>query len=448
MSADGGMLPPEMEISQTTQISRATIRIAIRDLVKEGYLDRIPGKGTFIKQKKNSIKFANWLTTEQLTGDAVQNLISWFSGEHHNTEIVTYDIPFESIEKQLMVMIAGGKAPDIASLVYFWIPAYASQGALHPLDSLYDEMGRSFFYSQSIDAITFHNRPYGVNWINAPLILYYNRTILRKYLGIDNLSIDSFDELFDYSQIIYEKSNNSIIPFPISVLDDEVFFLICIYHFLLSFGGGVVNNDNEIIFNSQENIAAYTWLKNIINKGFIHTENDFRKNRILFSQDKIAFIIEGPWFKNMIPIFNPLYRESMDNIGFSILPRTPNGEAYSVLWNHVLSIFQQCKNKELSTEFIRYITTDKKCMEYYYRNTGMLPVDQQEVESNPVYNDPFGKVLQQQMKTALPIPSFHSEFMLSMVFCAKASREILFGDADIPSTLNRCAETIQEIYNL
>ncbi|KWX87062.1 GntR family transcriptional regulator [Paenibacillus riograndensis] len=48
----GDKLPTELELSETNQVSRVTVRAALDALTSEGYLVRIPGKGTFITKDK------------------------------------------------------------------------------------------------------------------------------------------------------------------------------------------------------------------------------------------------------------------------------------------------------------------------------------------------------------------------------------------------------------
>ncbi|WP_187373212.1 GntR family transcriptional regulator [Bacillus rubiinfantis] len=48
----GDALPPEREFAEKYQISRMTVRQAFTDLVNEGYLYRIQGKGTFVAERK------------------------------------------------------------------------------------------------------------------------------------------------------------------------------------------------------------------------------------------------------------------------------------------------------------------------------------------------------------------------------------------------------------
>ena len=126
--------------------------------------------------------------------------------------------------------------------------------------------------------------------------------------------------------------------------------------------------------------------------------------------------------------------------------KSATGQTFSVLWNHTLSIFKQCGNKELASEFIKYLALNPKTAERYYKATGMLPVSKNELETNPVYNDALGTVLKKQMETAFPIRVHDpSTFLLSVTICAKAAREILLGDADIPSTLNSHAEIVKAL---
>lgn len=50
----GEMIPSERELMQAFEVSRITIRKAIDELEREGYLYRIQGKGTFVKGEQNS----------------------------------------------------------------------------------------------------------------------------------------------------------------------------------------------------------------------------------------------------------------------------------------------------------------------------------------------------------------------------------------------------------
>lgn len=49
------MIPSEREMAQLYDINRMTVKNAIEVLVRDGYLYRIQGKGTFVRGEKNKL---------------------------------------------------------------------------------------------------------------------------------------------------------------------------------------------------------------------------------------------------------------------------------------------------------------------------------------------------------------------------------------------------------
>jgi GntR family transcriptional regulator len=53
----GGMLPPELEISQSYNVGRQTVRQAIARLVDDDLLERFAGRGTFVRAQPSHTQF-------------------------------------------------------------------------------------------------------------------------------------------------------------------------------------------------------------------------------------------------------------------------------------------------------------------------------------------------------------------------------------------------------
>ena len=51
----GELIPPERELAESLNISRYTVRRALQELVDEGYLYRVQGSGTFVKERNSNV---------------------------------------------------------------------------------------------------------------------------------------------------------------------------------------------------------------------------------------------------------------------------------------------------------------------------------------------------------------------------------------------------------
>jgi ABC-type glycerol-3-phosphate transport system substrate-binding protein len=446
MNSATNTIPPEMDITRQFGISRDTVRKAILDLVNDGVLIRIPGKGTFVRRNRDKLVFTNWYSSQPHSAAFLSQVLDQFRAARPDVNIEHLGIPYLQTEQQLMLMTSAGKAPDIATLVYLWLPIFAHQGALLPLDDLYTPQRISNLYPGTLDAIKIRGHCYALNWVNAPNILYINRGLLEEHSGNVRYDLDYFEGMVDAFARVWESSHGQIIPFSIPIYDDEFFLLCGIYHFLHAFRGGILDGRGEVVFNSSENIRAFTWLKDFIKRGHVDISQDHLASRSLFARNKLAMIIEGPWLAGLLPSLNPDYRSDAGTVEYLPTPKTPVGRSSSILWNHTLTIFQQCQDKELAKEFIQYLTDDPKAGELSYTMTKMLPTRLDELNTNPVYDDPLGRVLRRQMQDSIPIPFTNSPFfLLSISFCAKAAREIILGDQNIASTLNHYTTLLREL---
>lgn len=55
----GTKIPSEMELQKEFSVSRTTVRKALKVLSDENYLIKLPGKGTFVSDKRNEIETQN-----------------------------------------------------------------------------------------------------------------------------------------------------------------------------------------------------------------------------------------------------------------------------------------------------------------------------------------------------------------------------------------------------
>jgi len=101
----GDAIPTELELMEKYQISRATVRQAVLQLVNEGYLRREKSKGTFVTRPPNKFRF-------------IEGLLG-FSSEMRSRNISYYS---KVLEKRLMPAphsVAGFLEIDPGALVFY-----------------------------------------------------------------------------------------------------------------------------------------------------------------------------------------------------------------------------------------------------------------------------------------------------------------------------------------
>lgn len=75
----GGKIPTELELCEHYKASRTTIRLALQELELEGMLERIQGRGTFVKRKE----VQHWLTrTHSFAEDVL------YAGQEPKTKLI------------------------------------------------------------------------------------------------------------------------------------------------------------------------------------------------------------------------------------------------------------------------------------------------------------------------------------------------------------------------
>lgn len=80
----GSIIPTEIELHDIFQISRTTVRQAISELVKEGWLERKASKGTFVKEPKD------YITSIRFFEPFYRQVIK--EGKLHTTELLNLEV--------------------------------------------------------------------------------------------------------------------------------------------------------------------------------------------------------------------------------------------------------------------------------------------------------------------------------------------------------------------
>ncbi|THE10196.1 GntR family transcriptional regulator [Bacillus timonensis] len=162
----GEMIPSEREFAEKFQISRMTVRQAINNLVNEGYLQRVRGKGTFVTVKKFE------KNTQRLTSFS-EDMRS--RGLEPGTEVLSFcSIEADSLIASQLMIDKGAEVYQIERLrladqqpiafeVFYMsqnlVPGLTREVAEHSIFKYVEEMGLHIVSGvQELEATTAHKR--------------------------------------------------------------------------------------------------------------------------------------------------------------------------------------------------------------------------------------------------------------------------------------------------
>jgi ABC-type glycerol-3-phosphate transport system substrate-binding protein len=439
----GALIPSEKELSRDFRTSVSTVRQALSILVSDGYLIKKQGRGTFVSDQRVKVTFFNWMGESKRGLGIIQDLISLFERKHPYIEVVTVPTTYPESRRELLKLISAGNAPDVAQIVSHWTSFFASMGAFEPLEPILSpENLKNRLTDKDLLGGEYQGRLYSVSWGLCPVSLVANLGVLEEF-GVDlqdtPLTLDRFFEIC--SSISGAARGKEIYCYGLPSTGDETDFLR-IYPFLQAFRGGFVNEKEEVIFDSKENIDGFGWLRSFIlkNKIFI---SDIYTIRERFAAGSIAFISDGPWLKYQL--------EDMTgapfNMNFRVVlnPVYADTRSYSWNYNHALAICSQSKNKLYAAKFIDEVTSDPEISNFYYSTVGHLPVNGS-VLNDPVYDDEFFRAYRAQLEHASVLNARNSMFEKAMVLCQDAVKKILFQESNIEKELSEKEYYLKMLY--
>lgn len=146
---EGDLLPTEKEIEKKYEVSRITIRKAIDELVTEGYVEKIQGRGTFVKSTKiiqDASSITSW-TEEMLLKGKKPDTVKVNIYEVKPSKKMKNKLNLHSNEKVICVeRIRMADDEPIALMFNYlrekYIPGFKEKGFTR--ESLYEELEENY----------------------------------------------------------------------------------------------------------------------------------------------------------------------------------------------------------------------------------------------------------------------------------------------------------------
>lgn len=318
-------------------------------------------------------------------------------------------IGFEVYYDSLVTAYEAGEPPDVCFAdLGGWVPTFASQGWLEPLDDwLASWEGVDQIWENLWPTVTYEGKKYGLPWYTDCRLLLYNK-IMFKEAGLDpDDPPQSWDELLEYAKLLTDASQMKY-GYGVSGAMSETTTLGYMI-FLFGAGGELLTSDyRQAAFNTSEGLEALKFYTDLYTKHQVsppgtpgYTEDDYRT---MMAQNRIAMAIGGPWSFPLIELANPEIKGN-----YMVATHPYLREPASVLggWASVISATSQ--NKEIAWEFIKYITSYDVWVYWIEQHGGPMPTRIDVCSDVPQFQDPKWKVILDTFpyaKVRPPIPEW------------------------------------------
>jgi multiple sugar transport system substrate-binding protein len=155
-------------------------------------------------------------------------------------------------QTKLNTTLLSSNAPDVFE---FWAPddSWVKQGLLEPLDDIIADV-KSDFNATSLNAFTIDGKIYGIKMIDDTQFFYYRKSLLNQ-AGIDPTTLTSIDALLEAANKLTTSKVKGL-------------FLgndggIGQYGMALYSTGGSILENNQIVFDTPEVVAAFKKLREV-----------------------------------------------------------------------------------------------------------------------------------------------------------------------------------------
>ena len=384
--------------------------------------------------------------------DYWHKVIEEFEKKNPNISVDLLRQPMEtSTRMQTLVTPLSGKesTPDVFLMDVAWVGQFAASNWLAPLDDFIskDNYDLSVFFKKTLEfADTYKGKICALPvYIDAGL-LYYRKDLLEKY-GFSKPP-ELWSDLVTIAQKVQEgerKTNPNFWGFVWQGKQYEG--LVCDFlEYIVSNGGNILDKDGKPILNSESNIEALTFMRDLIHKYKISPPNTYTEMteepvRMTFQSGNAMFERNWPYAWGL---HNADDSPVKGKVGIAPLPHFPGHESAATLggWHIGMNIYS--KRKEATWEFIKFVESFET-QKGFAMNLGWNP-GRKDVYDDPdvVEKSPHLKALKDVFVGAVPRPGVPYYTKLSDAI-QKYVNAAIAGKMDPKDALNKAQEEVEEI---
>lgn len=299
-----------------------------------------------------------------------------FEAEHPDTTIKVEGIPWTNYLQTLTTDISADNAPDISVVASIWIPDFAEQELIDPIEQVASPETLARVIPSLLSPSVVDGTLMGIPFAASARAMMINDALYEQ-AGVT--APDNWEDFVAASQKISELGDVYGFGLPGKEEEVDVYY----YYILWSFGGEIFKEDGTSGLDSPEALAAAKVYSDMVKAGLTQpspTGSSREDVFALFKRGKIGTIFT-------FPMLVPQIADEAPDLQYSVLPFPVKEAKTAMAITDALVVFSSSEVKPEVTTFLDYIY-QKQIRSDFDKADGLLPVMQDVLAEDFYQKDP------------------------------------------------------------
>lgn len=282
---------------------------------------------------------------------------------HPDVHIGVEVIPWDGYLQKLTTDVNAGNAPDLSIVATIWVPDFASQGVIEPLDARMTPEFKDVFIPSFFAPSTIDGKLMGVPAAASARAMMVNLDLLKQ-AGVDHAP-KTWTEFHDAAKKL------SALPggvYGFGLQGKEVETDAYFYYALWSQGGEIIKGGKSGL-DGPEAIKAATLYKQMIDEKLTEpSPTAYSREDVfaMFKQGKAGMVFT-------FPMLIPQLKAEAPNLHYAVAPFPTDVKPTTLGVTDVMMLYSASKAKEQAWDFAKFMYQDKYRSQFDH-DEGLLPV--------------------------------------------------------------------------
>lgn len=290
-----------------------------------------------------------------------QQVAKDYEALHPDVHISVEVDPWDGYLQKLTTDVNAGAAPDLSIVATIWVPDFASQGVIEPLDALMTPAFKDIFIPSFFAPSTIDGKLMGIPAAASARGMMVNLDLFKQ-AGIEPPK--TWEDFYAAAKKLSALPNVYGFGLQGKETETDAYF----YYALWSFGGDIIKNGKSGLDSAEAIKAATLYRKMVDDKLTEPSPTAYSREDVfqMFKQGKVGMIFT-------FPMLIPQIKAEAPNLHYAVLPFPTDLKPTTLGVTDVMMLYSASKAKKEAWDFAQFMYQDKYRSQFDH-DEGLLPV--------------------------------------------------------------------------